>query len=120
LTEALQALHDLHLRATVRTDPPGALVRLGDHAEKSPAAFDELEPRKYKLRIMSPGYEPIETIVDLVGKKISGFAGVLFKAKQSRARNSIRARGCKVLVALKMVTFPTTELRPPRCLLTVD
>ena len=60
---------DLHLRVTVRTDPPGALVLLGDHAEKSPATFDELEPRKYKVRIMSPGYEPIETIVDLGGKK---------------------------------------------------
>jgi serine/threonine protein kinase len=56
---------EMHLKTTIRTDPPGALVILGDHAEKSPATFDELEPRKYRLRIMSPGYEPVETMVDL-------------------------------------------------------
>jgi eukaryotic-like serine/threonine-protein kinase len=56
---------EMHLKTTIRTDPPGALVILGDHAEKSPATFDDLEPRKYRLRVMSPGYEPIETTVDL-------------------------------------------------------
>jgi eukaryotic-like serine/threonine-protein kinase len=55
----------LHLQTTVRTEPPGALVVLGDHAEKSPATFQDLEPRKYNLRIMAPGYDPIETVVDL-------------------------------------------------------
>jgi serine/threonine protein kinase len=56
---------EMHLKRTVRTDPPGALVILGDHAEKSPATFDDLEPRKYRLRVMSPGYEPIEMTIDL-------------------------------------------------------
>src|SRR5207237_2263615 len=60
---------DVHLRTTIRTDPPGALVVLGDHAERSPATFDELEPRIYKLRVMSPGYEPVETTVNLSGKR---------------------------------------------------
>jgi len=54
----------LHLQATIHTEPQGALVVLGDHAEKSPATFDNLEPRRYPLRIMSPGYEPVETAVD--------------------------------------------------------
>jgi eukaryotic-like serine/threonine-protein kinase len=58
----------LHLQTTVRTEPEGALVILGDHAEKSPAVFDDLEPRKYNLRIMSPGYEPVETTVDFAGR----------------------------------------------------
>ncbi|PYL54046.1 MAG: hypothetical protein DMF29_07140 [Verrucomicrobia bacterium] len=49
---------DLHLQTTIRTEPVGALVVLGDHAEKSPATFEDLEARKYNLRIMSPGYEP--------------------------------------------------------------
>lgn len=57
----------VNLRTTIQTDPGGALVVLGDHAQKSPASFGELEPRKYKLRIMHPGYEPVETIVDLSG-----------------------------------------------------
>ena len=56
---------EMHLKRTIRTEPAGALVILGDHAEKSPATFDDLEPRKYRLRVMSPGYEPIETTVDL-------------------------------------------------------
>jgi eukaryotic-like serine/threonine-protein kinase len=56
---------DLHLQTTIRTEPTGALVVLGDHAQKSPATFQDLEPRKYNLRIMSPGYEPIEMNVDL-------------------------------------------------------
>jgi eukaryotic-like serine/threonine-protein kinase len=61
-------ISELHLGTTIRTVPPGALVRLGDHVEKSPATFGDLEPRKYGLRIMSPGYEPIETIVDFSGR----------------------------------------------------
>jgi eukaryotic-like serine/threonine-protein kinase len=55
---------DVHLQATVRTEPAGALVVLGDHAQKSPATFADLEPRRYNVRIMSPGYEPVETSVD--------------------------------------------------------
>src|SRR6266568_3433179 len=60
----------LHLQTTVRTEPPGALVVLGDHAQKSPATFADLEPRKYALRIMSPGYEPVETSVDFRRKQL--------------------------------------------------
>lgn len=60
---------DLHLRTTVRTEPPGALVVLGDHAQKSPATFDDLESRAYRLRVMTPGYEPVETTLDLSGKR---------------------------------------------------
>jgi len=59
----------LHLQTTIRTEPPGALVVLGDHAQKSPATFADLEPRKYNLRIMIPGYEPVESAVDLGGKR---------------------------------------------------
>ena len=55
---------DVHLQTTIRTEPTGALVVLGDHAQKSPATFADLEPRKYNLRIMSAGYEPVETSVD--------------------------------------------------------
>lgn len=60
---------DLHLLTTIRTEPTGALVVLGDHAQKSPATFADLEARKYNLRIMSPGYEPVESAVDLGGKR---------------------------------------------------
>lgn len=54
----------LHLETAIRTEPVGALVVLGDHAAKSPATFQDVEPRKYNLRIMAPGYDPVETVVD--------------------------------------------------------
>ncbi len=63
------ASSDVSLQTTIQTQPAGALVLLDDHAKKSPAAFDELEPRKYKLRVMSPGYDPIETLLDLGSRK---------------------------------------------------
>jgi formylglycine-generating enzyme required for sulfatase activity/serine/threonine protein kinase len=56
---------DLHLHTTIRTEPAGAMVILGDYVQKTPATFNELEPRKYKLEIRQPGYEPVETILDL-------------------------------------------------------
>src|SRR5438105_2992147 len=59
----------LHLQTTVRSEPAGALVVLGDHAQKSPATFADLEPRKYNRRIMSPGYEPVESAIDLTSKR---------------------------------------------------
>jgi hypothetical protein len=64
------AASDLHLQVMVRSDPPAAMVLLGDRMKKSPATFDELEPRQYHLRVMSPGYDPIETTVDLSGKRL--------------------------------------------------
>ena len=60
---------DLHLQASVRSDPSNALVLLDDRAKRTPATFDELEPRKYRLRIMAPGYDPVEEILDLAGKQ---------------------------------------------------
>ncbi|HXL24794.1 MAG TPA: bifunctional serine/threonine-protein kinase/formylglycine-generating enzyme family protein [Chthoniobacterales bacterium] len=60
---------DLQLQTTIRTEPPGALVVLGDHAQKSPSTFEDLEPRKYSLRIMNPGYEPVESAIDLTAKR---------------------------------------------------
>lgn len=62
---------DLHLQTTIRTEPAGALVILGDHAQKSPATFADLEPRRYNLRIMNPGYEPVETNIDFGRKHFS-------------------------------------------------
>ncbi len=75
------AISDLNLQVQVRTEPPGALVLLEDHVKKSPATFDELEPRKYKLRVMSPGYDPIETIIDLGNRK--SFEPLVFRLARS-------------------------------------
>jgi formylglycine-generating enzyme required for sulfatase activity len=79
----------LHLQATVRTDPPGALVVLGDHTQRSPATFADLEPRKYSLRIMNPGYDPVETIVDLGGKKSAELP--LFRLNRSKGALEVQS-----------------------------
>jgi eukaryotic-like serine/threonine-protein kinase len=60
---------DLRLQTRVNSEPSNALVFLDDRAKRTPATFDDLEPRKYRLRIMAPGYDPVETIVDLAGKQ---------------------------------------------------
>ena len=64
-------LGDVHLQTVIQTDPPGAMVMLGDHAQRSPATFTDLERRRYRLRIMSPGYDPVETSVDLAATKLT-------------------------------------------------
>ena len=58
---------DGRVQIGIRTEPPGALVLIGDHANKSPATFNDLEHRRYSLRLMKPGYDPIDTVVDLTG-----------------------------------------------------
>lgn len=48
----------------IETDPPGAMVILGDRMEKSPAVFDSVEAGSYPLHIMLAGYDPVETQVE--------------------------------------------------------
>jgi len=80
---------NLDLQTSVSTEPPGALVLLGDRVKKSPATFDELEPRKYNLRIMLPGYDPVETIVDAGRKKSVGLP--VFRLTRSKGALEIQS-----------------------------
>jgi hypothetical protein len=48
----------------IETDPPGAMVILGDRMQKSPAIFDSVEAGTYPLHIMLAGYDPVETQVE--------------------------------------------------------
>ena len=54
-----------NLEVTIESDPAGASVVLDGHFEKTPATFKELEARRYPIRIMQPGYDPLEALVDL-------------------------------------------------------
>ena len=47
--------------ALIKTEPAGAMVILDDRMERSPAKFDQLERRKYALRIMLPDFDSIAT-----------------------------------------------------------
>jgi serine/threonine protein kinase len=84
-----QPTADLHLQTTIRTEPTGALVVLGDHAQKSPATFGDLEPRNYNLRIMSPGYEPVEMRVDFRRKHSLDLP--VFRLVRSKGRLQIQS-----------------------------
>ncbi|MGE5208700.1 MAG: PEGA domain-containing protein, partial [Alphaproteobacteria bacterium] len=84
-----QAGADLHLQTTIRTEPAGALIVLGDYAQKSPATFADLEQRKYNLRIMSPGYDPVETSIDL--KRKSSLDPPPFRLVRSKGALQIRS-----------------------------
>jgi len=48
----------------IETDPPGAMVILGDRMQKSPTVFDSVEAGTYPLHIMLAGYDPVETQVE--------------------------------------------------------
>jgi eukaryotic-like serine/threonine-protein kinase len=78
-----------NLQATIRTEPSGALVLLDDHVKKSPATFDQLEPRNYKLRVMSPGYDPVETIINPGSKK--SFEPSVFRLVRSKGALDVRS-----------------------------
>ncbi|MEP6956656.1 MAG: bifunctional serine/threonine-protein kinase/formylglycine-generating enzyme family protein, partial [Chthoniobacterales bacterium] len=67
------ATPDAVARVTITTEPAGAMVLLGDQMKKSPATFTELEPRRYGLRVMLPGYDPIETKLSLAGQESLDF-----------------------------------------------
>jgi eukaryotic-like serine/threonine-protein kinase len=111
---------DLHLQTTIRTEPTGALVVLGDHAQKSPATFADLEPRKYSLRIMSPGYEPVETSVDFKRKHsvdlpsfrlVRSRGGLRIQSEPPGAQFSLRSEdgqiSCEGVTPQSIVDLPT-------------
>jgi hypothetical protein len=48
----------------IETDPPGAMVILGDRMQRSPAVFDSVEAGSYPLQILLGGYDPVTTRAD--------------------------------------------------------
>jgi hypothetical protein len=50
---------------TIETDPPGAMVVIGDRMIRSPATFDKLPIGERTARIMHPGYEPMKQLVQI-------------------------------------------------------
>lgn len=86
-------------QATIQTDPPGALIILGDHVQRSPAVFQDLEQRKYKLQIKHPGYDPLETTLDLSAKKPGD--PVVFFLVRSTGRLEIQSNPAGVKISLR-------------------
>ncbi|MBA3962856.1 MAG: PEGA domain-containing protein [Chthoniobacterales bacterium] len=69
---------------TIRTEPPGAMVILGDRMERSPAKFSGLTNQKYPLRIMLPDYDSIET-------ELTPQTGLVFKLVRSKGSVQINS-----------------------------
>ncbi len=87
------------LQTTVRTEPAGAMVAFDDHIKPSPATFDDLDPRKYRVRVMLPGYDPIETTIDLSDRRSSAMP--LFRMTRSKGVLEIDASEPGVQFALR-------------------
>ncbi len=49
----------------IETDPPGAMVLLGDKMKKSPADFEDVESGKRDLHVGLAGYDPVDMKVDI-------------------------------------------------------
>ena len=59
-----EGLQPRHLgEAAINTEPSGALVLIGDHMARSPAVLKNLDEGKQSVRVMLPGYEPVETSI---------------------------------------------------------
>lgn len=70
-------------RVLVKTNPPGASVKLGDHgARKSPAVFEEVPIGSYVIEITKEGYEKMEHEI-LVRNNHTEEVGVLDLALQA-------------------------------------
>src|SRR6266496_3195194 len=87
------------LQTTVRIEPAGAMVAFDDHIKPSPATFDDLDPRKYRVRVMLPGYDPIETTIDLSDRRSSAMP--LFRMTRSKGVLEIDASEPGVQFALR-------------------
>jgi formylglycine-generating enzyme required for sulfatase activity/serine/threonine protein kinase len=85
-------------QATIQTDPPGALIILGDRVQRSPAVFLDLEQRKYKLQIKNPGYDPLETTLDFTAQTSSD--PIVFNLVRSTGRLEVQSNpdGAKVWI----------------------
>jgi len=60
--------------AVIRTEPAGAMVLLGDRMKKSPAEFKDIAAGNYALRVMMPGYDPVESKVEIApGNEVPEF-----------------------------------------------
>ncbi len=70
---------------SVRSEPLGAMALFGDHLQKTPATFKDVEPGRYPLRVMLSGYEPIETRVEIE----AGTNAQLSPFKLQRSRGSL-------------------------------
>jgi len=101
----------LHLQSTVRTERL-APSSSGDHAQKSPATFADLEPRKIQPADHESGYEPVESAVDLSAKR--SFDPPAFRLLRSKGALEIQSEppGAQFSSEVKTVRFRARGTTP--------
>jgi formylglycine-generating enzyme required for sulfatase activity/serine/threonine protein kinase len=61
----LENRRSAHGAAYFETEPPGAMIVLGDRMVRSPADFSDLQTGRHSARVMLPGYEPVDVRFDV-------------------------------------------------------
>lgn len=59
--------------ATIETDPPGAMVVIGDRMIRSPAHFQRLPLGAHTARVMLPGFEPLQQEIEVEADAVATF-----------------------------------------------
>lgn len=99
-----------HATASIATEPPGAMVILGDRMEHSPATFHDLAPGKYPLRMMLPDFDPIETELS-VGAAQS--LSPVFKLARSKGSAQLSSVPAGAAFELRRAGEPTRNGKTP-------
>lgn len=100
-----------HATASIATEPPGAMVILGDRMEHSPATFRDLAPGKYALRMMLPDFDPIETELS-VGSEQS-LRPPVFKLARSKGSAQLSSVPAGAAFELRRAGEPTRSGKTP-------
>lgn len=100
-----------HATASIATEPPGAMVILGDRVEHSPATFHDLAPGKYALRMMLPDFDPIET--ELSVGSAQSLRPPVFKLARSKGSAQLSSVPAGAAFELRRAGEPTRSGKTP-------
>jgi len=86
-----------HVRGSVRieTDPPGAMVVLGDKMRRSPAEFDQLRAGGHTARVMLAGYEPEDAHFEIEPDRQAQLAPLRLQRSRGGVEIASRPAGAK-------------------------
>ncbi|MEA3189300.1 MAG: eukaryotic-like serine/threonine-protein kinase [Chthoniobacter sp.] len=62
---SFQNAQHAHGALALSTQPPGAMIVVGDRVAHSPAVLDNLDPGKVSIRVMLADFEPVEKTVEI-------------------------------------------------------
>jgi serine/threonine protein kinase len=81
---------------SVSTSPPDAIVTLDGKRQLSPAAFAQLKPGRYPMRLELSGYETVEQQVDVRENQSTDLGTITLKSNKPAESTSV-AKGPKII-----------------------